>query len=171
MNGGSQNNQETQPLLAPTAIRPGISRTSSTGSNASGRGILRRIFIDRASSPSQHLSRPTFPPPSASTYSPLPPAPLTLFSKINLFINQAISVILSTYFLVFVVGWAVTAELVKALPKWLRPVKAKQFPWDNDTYWRKEGKKVSKNPRDYAKQVGMDIEDQTVETEDGYLLK
>ena len=64
-----------------------------------------------------------------------------------------------------------SAELVKALPKWMRPIKAKTFPWDDDSYWRKEGRKVSKDPRDYARQVGMDIEHQTVETEDGYLLR
>jgi hypothetical protein len=51
------------------------------------------------------------------------------------------------------------------------PGKGKSFPWDDDKYWKKEGRKVSKDPRDYARQVGMDIEHQVVETEDGYLLK
>jgi hypothetical protein len=133
--------------------------------------MLRRIFIDRATTPSQHLTRPTFPPPSLSTYSPLPPTALTLSSKINLFINQAISVALSTVFLTFVVLWATSAELARALPKWVWPTKPAKFPWDDENYWRKEGKKVSKDPRDYALQVGMDIEHQTVETNDGYYLK
>ncbi|WVR04487.1 hypothetical protein IAU60_001491 [Kwoniella sp. DSM 27419] len=172
--------EESTPLLAPTpqypgmnhgSGGPGLSRSSSAASNSSSRGILRRIFIDRAGTPSQHLSRPTFPPPSLSTYSPLPPSPLTLGAKINLFINQAISVTLSTYFLIFVVLWAFSAECAKALPKWVWPDKPRNFPWDDEKYWRKEGKKVSKDPADYAKQVGMDIEHQTVETDDGYYLK
>jgi hypothetical protein len=94
-----------------------------------------------------------------------------LTAKINLFINQSISVGLSTVFLAFVVSWAMAGETARRLPKWIWPGKGKKFPWDDDQYWRKEGRKISKDPRDYARQVGMDIEHQTVETEDGYLLK
>jgi hypothetical protein len=168
---GSGKVDENVPLLSPMPSRPGLSRSSSAASNSSSRGILRRIFIDRATTPTQHLTRPTFPPPSLSTYSPIPPQPLSLLSKFNLFINQTISIILSTFFLVFVVIWAVSSEVARALPKWLRPGKIKKFPWDDDRYWRKEGRKISKEPRDYARQVGMDIENQEVETEDGYLLR
>jgi hypothetical protein len=78
---------------------------------------------------------------------------------------------LSTFFLVFVVGWAVGSEMKRVLPRWLRPGEIKKFPWDDDRYWRKEGRKISKEPRDYARQVGMDIENQTIETEDGYFLR
>ena len=163
--------EESVPLLAPTAIRPGLSRSSSTASTSSNRGILRRIFIDRATTPTQHLTRPTFPPPSLSTYSPQSPSPLSFLSKINLFINQTISIILSTFFLAFVVSWALSVETYRAVPKWLRWSKPRTFPWDDERYWRKEGRKVSKDPRDYALQVGMDIEHQTVETDDGYFLK
>ncbi|WWD07856.1 hypothetical protein V865_005963 [Kwoniella europaea PYCC6329] len=175
-NGG----EERTPLLSPTPtysnnynlnMKPSLSRSSSTGSTSSNRGVLRRIFIDRSTTPSQHLTRPTFPPPSLSTYSPIPPKPLTLLAKLNLFINQSISIILSTYFLIFVVLWAFTAECCKALPKWVWPDRPKKFPWDDENYWKKEGKKISKDPSDYARQVGMDIEHQTVETEDGYYLK
>lgn len=173
-------NQEGVPLLSPTPMRfgeggagagPSLSRSSSAASNSSSRGILRRIFIDRASTPSQHLTRPTFPPPSSSTYSPIPHRPLSFLAKINLFINQTISIVLSTFFLVFVVGWAVGSEMKRVLPRWLRPGEIKKFPWDDDRYWRKEGRKISKEPRDYARQVGMDIENQTIETEDGYFLR
>ncbi|KAK8844816.1 hypothetical protein IAR55_006666 [Kwoniella newhampshirensis] len=166
--------EESAPLLAPTPQypdRPGLSRSSSAASSSSNRGILRRIFIDRATTPSQHLTRPTFPPPSLSTYSPIPPSPLSLSSKINLFINQLVSVVLSTFFLVFVVGWALTAEAARCLPRWVWPDRPKNFPWDKEEYWKKEGKKISKDPTDYARQVGMDIEHQTLETEDGYYLK
>ncbi|WVQ82841.1 hypothetical protein IAT38_004974 [Cryptococcus sp. DSM 104549] len=168
---------EQVPLLAPTpqyaggGRSPGLSRASSAASNSSSRGILRRIFIDRSTTPSQHLTRPTFPPPSLSTYSPISPKPLTLWAKINLLFIQTFSIILSTYFLIFVVLWALSAEVAKALPKWVWPDRPKNFPWDDEKYWKKEGKRVSKDPADYARQVGMDIEHQTVETEDGYFLK
>ena len=163
--------EEYTPLLAPTPRRPGVSRSSSAGSSSSNRGILRRIFIDRATTPTQHLTHPTFLPPSASTYSPQPHSSLTLLSKINIFINQAISVVLSTLFLALVVSWAVSGELARVLPRWVWPQRPRSFPWDDDRYWRKEGKRVSKDPSDYARQVGMDIEHQTIETQDGYLLK
>jgi len=167
---------EGVPLLSPTPMRPGqnrppLSRSSSAASTSSNRGILRRIFIDRASTPSQHLSRPTFPPPSSSTYSPIPHRPLTLLSKVNLFINQTISIFLSTFFLVFVVAWALGSEMSRILPRWLKGGESKKFPWDDEKYWKKEGRKISKEPRDYARQIGMDIENQTVETEDGYFLR
>lgn len=64
-----------------------------------------------------------------------------------------------------------TIEIKQKLPQWIWPTKGRTFPWDDDRYWRKEGKKVSKDPRDYARQVGMEIEEQVVETEDGYYLK
>ncbi|OWT37789.1 lipid particle protein [Cryptococcus neoformans var. grubii Br795] len=162
---------EDVPLLAPIPLRPSLSRASSAASTASNRGILRRIFIDRSTTPSQHLTRPTFPPPSLSTYSPMSPAPLSLWAKLNLLFVQTTSIILSTYFLVLVVLWAVAAEMAKCLPKWIWPERPRKFPWDDEEYWKKEGKTVSKDPAFYAKQVGMDIEHQTVETEDGYYLK
>ncbi|ORY23266.1 putative lipid particle protein [Naematelia encephala] len=162
---------ETAPLLSPSPVRPGIRRSSSATASSSSRNVLRRIFIDRATTPTQHLLRPTFPPPSLSTYSPLPVSPLSIVSKINLFINQTISILLSTVFLAFVVGWALSAELARGLPKWVWPDRPKRFPWDDDRYWRKEGKKISKDPTDYARQIGMDIQHQTVETQDGYFLK
>jgi lysosomal acid lipase/cholesteryl ester hydrolase len=173
---GAGKQEEGVPLLSPTPMRPGqnrpaLSRSSSAASTSSNRGILRRIFIDRATTPNRHLTHPTFPPPSSSTYSPIPPRPLTFLSKINLFINQSISFVLSTFFLTLVVGWAMGSELSRVLPRWLSSGEAKKFPWDDERYWKKEGRKISKEPRDYARQVGMDIENQTVETEDGYYLR
>jgi hypothetical protein len=63
------------------------------------------------------------------------------------------------------------SELSRVLPRWLSSGEAKKFPWDDERYWKKEGRKISKEPRDYARQIGMDIENQTVETEDGYYLR
>lgn len=155
------------PPLEPTFLGRTTSRPSSAGSN-----ILRRLWVPgRASTPSKPLTRPTFPPPSLSTYSPLPFAPLSPRAKLTLFINQTISIALSTVFLAGVVAWALAVEIKQKLPQWIWPTKGETFPWDDDKYWRKEGRKVSKEPKDYARQVGMDIEDQVVETEDGYHLK
>lgn len=169
---------ENEPLLlAPTPIHRGNAASSSAPpSRTPSPSFLRRIFIDRASSPSQHLTRPTFPPPSLSTYSPHPPKPLTFIDKIRLILLQTTSLILSTTFLTFVVAWAVSAELSKTLPAWMWRTfgwgkKRKVFPWDDEQYWKGEGKRISKEPKDYARQVEMDIENQVVETEDGYLLR
>lgn len=174
---GTPRSSENEPLLqAPKPVHRNGGSTSASPSRTPSPGFLRRIFIDRASSPAQHLTRPTFPPPSLSTYSPHPPRPLTFFSRINLFLLQTTSLVLSTTFLTFVVAWAIGAELSKTLPQWLWRTfgwgkKRKVFPWDDEKYWKGEGKRISKEPRDYARQVGMDIENQTVETEDGYLLR
>lgn len=184
----NSSHSEITPLIAPSPQRAGsksfispraglpsqpsfLGRTTSRPSSAGSNGNILRRFIERASTPSQQSSRPTFPPPSLSTYSPLPFAPLTFRSKVGLFISQAFSVMLSTVFLAGVVGWALTIEAKQKLPQWIWPTKRKVFPWDDDKYWRKEGRKVSKEPRDYAHQVGLEIEDQVVETEDGYYLK
>ena len=67
--------------------------------------------------------------------------------------------------------WAMAAEVARGLPRWVWPDRPRSFPWDDDRYWKREGKKVSKDPSDYARQVGMEIEHQTIESEDGYFLK
>jgi lysosomal acid lipase/cholesteryl ester hydrolase len=178
---------EYTPLIAPSPQRagsksflspPGHSSSSSAlgrktrrPSSAGSNGNILRRFIQRATTPSQELARPTFPPPTLTTYHPLPFAPLTFNAKVALFFSQAASVAVSTVALAIVVGWALFIEVKQKLPQWIWPTKKKVFPWDNDAYWRKEGRKVSKEPRDYARQVGLDIEDQVVETEDGYYLK
>ncbi len=146
------------------------SPTPLFGGLGSRSNLLKRIRIDRAGSPNQHLLRPTFPTPSLSTYSPQPPRPLSAIEKINLFFLQTASLLVSTTFLIGVVTWALGSEVIIQIPRILKGKKKKKvFPWDDEKYWKKE--KVSKEPRDYARNVGMDIEDQTVETEDGYFLR
>lgn len=172
---------ESVPLLAPTpklategvgsAVRPAISRTASAQSDRSSRGILRRIFIDRIGTPSQHLVRPTFPPLSLTTYEPVPYKPMSMLDHIKLMIGQTISFGISTVFLAGVVLWAFGAEALKILPNWLSPPKLKKYDWDDDAHWRKADAKVSKEPQYYARQIGMDIENQTIETEDGFYLR
>lgn len=177
---------EYTPLIAPSPQRAGsrsllsppnhhqpsfLGRATSRPSSAGSNGNILRRFIQRATTPSQELTRPTFPPPTLTTYSPLPFAPLTFSAKVALFFSQAASIAVSTVALAIVVSWALFIEVKQKLPQWIWPTKKRIFPWDNDAYWRKEGRKVSKEPRDYARQVGLDIEDQVVETEDGYYLK
>jgi hypothetical protein len=166
---------EDVPLLAPmprlAAPAAPLSRTGSAASDRSGRGILRRIFIDRIGTPSQHLLRPTFPPVSLSTYSPVPVTPMSYWDWVRLGVRQTISFVISTFFLAGVVLWAFAAEALMLLPTWLNPPKKPTYAWDDDKYWRKADAKVSKEPQYYARQIGMDIENQTVETEDGFYLR
>jgi hypothetical protein len=96
---------------------------------------------------------------------------MSLWDHVRLAFNQAVSFGLSTFFLLGVVIYAMTVEAVYAIPTLLRPSKDPKYAWDNDKYWRREGKKISKEPKDYAQQIGLDIENQTVETEDGYFLR
>lgn len=147
---------------------PSRSPSPSMGADSA---LLRRITIDRSQSPSSQLTRPSFPPPSLSTYSPASPRPLTPFENVKLFLTQTVSVLVSTVFLSGVVIWALGVDTYSKLPTWFKKAPPKEkFPWDNDSYWTKN-EKVSKEPRDYARAIGMDIEDQTVETEDGFYLR
>lgn len=43
------------------------------------------------------------------------------------------------------------------------------FSWDEATRWKDEV--ITNDPAYYARAVGFDLEDITVETEDGFLLK
>lgn len=172
---GAPGADESIPLLSPTPLRfpkvPLSSRPTSAASDGYNRGILRRIFIDRVGTPSQHLLRPTFPPTSLGTYSPPPHKPLSWWEYLWLCVNQAISMGLSTVFLIGVVAWAFAAEALYAIPKFLSFERDPKYTWDDAKHWRKADRKVSKEPQDYARKVGMDIENQTVETEDGFLLR
>lgn len=149
----------------------GPSRSPSPSSGWRDNTLLRRVFIDRSASPTQHLLRPTFPPPSLSTYSPASPRPLGPIEKVKLFFMQTVSLVISTFFLSGVVLWAVSVESITQIPRFLKGKSKKHnFPWDDEKYWTRNDH-TSRNPRDYARAIGMDIEDETVETEDGYQLK
>lgn len=164
--GGADKGNDISSLASSRAPSPSIEQTGGSRST-----LLRRVFIDRSASPTQHLLRPTFPPPSLSTYTPRSPKPMSPFEKINLFVWQSFSLFISTIFLAGVVTWAVSTDLKQQIPRMLKGKKKKKtFPWDDEKYWRKN-EKVSKDPRDYALAVGMDMENQTIETEDGYYLR
>jgi lysosomal acid lipase/cholesteryl ester hydrolase len=91
--------------------------------------------------------------------------------RIKLNAMQSVSLLVSTVFLSGVVIWAVSMSAYTQIPRLLKgQPKRRTFPWDDEKYWAKN-EKVSRHPRDYARAIGMDIEDQTIETEDGYYLK
>lgn len=96
---------------------------------------------------------------------------MTIWEHVTLFVGQAISMCISTVFLLGVVVWALGIETLQSVPRWIRRAKAKTYEWDDDVKWRKLDAKVSKEPQFYARQIGLDIENQTVETEDGYQLR
>lgn len=96
---------------------------------------------------------------------------MTWLERIHLVMIQTTSFIVSTTFLMGVVAYAIGSDILHQAPRLLRGKRRKPtFPWDDEKYWRKN-EKVSKYPKDYARAIGMDIEDQTVETEDGYYLR
>lgn len=165
---GMDKANDVSSLASSRAPSPSIEQSGGATGRSS---LLRRVFIDRSASPTQHLLRPTFPPPSLSTYTPRSPKPLTTLERVKLFIWQSFSLVISTVFLSGVVAWAVSTDLKQQIPRLLKGKKKKKtFPWDDEKYWRKN-EKVSKDPRDYALAVGMDMENQTIETEDGFYLR
>lgn len=60
-------------------------------------------------------------------------------------------IILLIYFFVFVVLWVVVVEVVKCLLKWIWLERLRKFLWDDEEYWKKEGKMVSKDFVFYVK--------------------
>lgn len=97
----------------------------------------------------------------------------TFKNRLMLCISQLISFIVSSLFLITVVGWAMLAELAAHLPRFLRrvsPVEPVSFPWDNPKYM---SEKCVKDVRYYAREAGegYDIIDEEVETEDGFYLR
>lgn len=93
----------------------------------------------------------------------------SFLDKVALFAIQCISIPISGLFLVVVVAWAILADVSGRLPKQLRPVKPATFPWDDREKWKSE--KCVKDVRYYAQQVGFDIINEEVETDDGFLLR
>lgn len=155
-------------LLAPTPVRAPLSRSSSTSSTRS----YLRLFIDRVVTPTQHLLRPTF-PGLAPTYHGAPHRPLSRWEKARLFVNQAFSMVISTAFLLAVVVYALIVEIYQFGPKVVRRLlgidRDKMYDWDDAKHWKKE--KVTKDPKDYARNCGMEIEEQTIVTDDGFYLR
>lgn len=69
-----------------------------------------------------------------------------------------------------VVVYALTQQfLFIRLPRLLRPAAPPSFDWEDPPRWVKEH--IVNDPKYYARQIGFDLDEREVETEDGFLLK
>jgi len=93
----------------------------------------------------------------------------TRSARVRLLASQTLSLIISSFFLTFVVIWAFFHRLRKAVPAWIRREQPKVYTWDRPEHREKES--VVNDIGYYARQVGLDIVDEEVETADGYLLR
>lgn len=94
---------------------------------------------------------------------------LTITSRIRLFATQTFSLLVSTFFLTFVVIWAFFHRLRQAVPRWIKRERPQVYSWDQSEHRKKE--RVVNDVGYYARQVGFDVVDEEVETADGYLLR
>ncbi|CDZ98439.1 Triglyceride lipase-cholesterol esterase [Phaffia rhodozyma] len=163
--------EDTEPLI--TRPRDRIRPNVDDGWNRGDEGELG-ILIERPTTPqissSSIFQRPYTPPPPV-TVSKGPLAFLSaLRSRLDLFALQTGSLILSSIFLAGVVTYALTAAFFKkTLPSWFWKKTPPSFEWDEATRWKDEV--ITNDPAYYARQVGFDLENLVVETEDGFLLR
>jgi len=88
-------------------------------------------------------------------------------NKICFYFGQSLSFIISSFFLILVVGWA----LLASIPALFRDHRKERevFEWDDPAkYWKERN---THDVRYYAWESGFDIVDEEVETEDGFLLR
>lgn len=90
-------------------------------------------------------------------------------SNFWLWFIQTFSFLISTFFLVFVVVWAVTSSIWASFSALLRGTPRQEFEWDQQDKWI--GEKSTRDVQYYARQAGFDVVDEEVETNDGFLLK
>ncbi|PWZ01216.1 alpha/beta-hydrolase [Testicularia cyperi] len=151
---------EEDPLLRPDS--PQASNYSdfskgNTGSNPYDRpGRPRSVSESIANTFARRGGAPPFPRP-------------TLYSRSRLFVTQSAANILSSFFLVLVVIWALSVRFLSAIPKLLSPSEIELKEWDEPKRWAKE--KLVKDVRYYASTCGFEIKNETVETQDGYYLR
>jgi lysosomal acid lipase/cholesteryl ester hydrolase len=136
---------------------------------------------------SVHISRPTTPSVHQHTYlaHPLgsedslsssfvatsrgkPPRQPTLLSRLRLSVTQMLSNTLSATFLIIIVVWALSVRLAAYLFS-RSPPKTEQRVWDHPDRWKDE--RIVKSVPYYAESCGFAVEEQTVETDDGYFLR
>lgn len=77
--------------------------------------------------------------------------------------------VLSSFFLILVVIWALSVRLLAAVPKFFGPNIVEEKEWDDPQKWKNED--LVKDVRYYAAKAGFEIVNETVETEDGYYLR
>lgn len=93
----------------------------------------------------------------------------TLLNRTSLFFNQTICNAFSSVLLLLVVFWAVFIELASSVPSCLCRGDSSRYPWDDPKRWKHE--KNIKDVRYYAKEVGLDVSEEVVETDDGFFLR
>lgn len=93
----------------------------------------------------------------------------TLYSRARLFVTQTTANVLSSFFLLLVILWALSVRLLAAIPNFFAPTIKEQKQWDDPKRWNKE--KLVKDVRYYAASCGFEIINETVETQDGYYLR
>lgn len=93
----------------------------------------------------------------------------TLYSRVRLIVTQTTANILSSFFLLLVIVWALSVRLLAAIPKFFAPTIKEQKEWDDPQRWSKE--ELVKDVRYYAANCGFEIINETVETQDGYYLR
>ncbi|KAI3482036.1 hypothetical protein L1887_55351 [Cichorium endivia] len=157
---------EEDPLLHPDDqdVQPGSSRSPSSSSS--------RPYTNGNAKPG-HPNRRSTRDSISTTFARRGGAPPysrpTLYSRARLVVTQTTANVLSSFFLVLVVVWALSVRLLAAVPKFFAPSVAEQKQWDDPKRWRKE--KLVKDVRYYAAQCGFEIRNETVETQDGYFLR
>ena len=92
----------------------------------------------------------------------------SFLANLSLFFDQAISFLISSFFLSIVVLWACLVHIFNIILNSLRASPSKVFHWDQAP---ETPEKVTKEVAYYARAVGFDIQDETVETEDGFYLR
>jgi lysosomal acid lipase/cholesteryl ester hydrolase len=95
----------------------------------------------------------------------------TLRSRLRLLLSQTWTNALSAFFLLVIVIWALSSRALDAFPRVLFPWKRRKDykrHWDHPERYKE---RLVKDPSHYAEACGYRIVHQTVETEDGYLLR
>ncbi|EPQ25636.1 uncharacterized protein PFL1_06773 [Pseudozyma flocculosa PF-1] len=151
---------EEEPLLRPPSPDYGASSSASKagGGRSDAGGIdgrstfnerLTHIFARRGGAPA--YGRPT------------------LYSRLRLTFSQTLANVLSSFFLILVVVWALSVRIVSSLPSFFTPQIIEEKVWDDAPRWKRE--KLVKDVRYYAASCGFEIRNETVETQDGYFLR
>ncbi|KDQ14149.1 hypothetical protein BOTBODRAFT_32935 [Botryobasidium botryosum FD-172 SS1] len=127
--------------------------------------IVAQVHVDsRQTTPEIIVHELTSNPPYTRDYL----LKTSLEDQIRLLLSQAFAVALSSFFLSFVLLWAIFMHLIHTVPLLIRPKKLPKYDWD--TYdWGSE--RISRDMAYYAQSTGFDITDEVVETKDGFLLR
>lgn len=153
---------EEDPLLHPSYDSEdfGLSSSSKHKSHANGKSAPHAQCRSTQHSISTTFARRGGAPPYSRP---------TLYSRGRLFVTQTTANVLSSFFLLLVIVWALSVRLLAAIPKFFAPTIKEQKEWDDPKRWNKE--KLVKDVRYYAASCGFEIINETVETQDGYYLR